>query len=194
MKERMRWLARALGWDRNPLRRPVDRIETVLTTMLLLAFLAGAPLLAIAAGSWAARVGAGAARAELAWREVPATVQRVVPESYAGYGAPGGVWAVARWTAPDGGQRSGEVALNQIVKRGESVRVWVNRAGQPVTAPVRPAEVRSWRILAEAATPFLLVLPLLLIGVAGRFLLDRRRMARWERTWRMLGPGWTRQH
>jgi hypothetical protein len=37
--------------DRNPLRRPVDRAETIMLTLLLVAFLVGAPLATLASGA-----------------------------------------------------------------------------------------------------------------------------------------------
>ena len=47
-----RWLRRVRGWwpDRNPLRRRCDRAEAAIVTVLVAAFLAGALLLAPAAG------------------------------------------------------------------------------------------------------------------------------------------------
>ena len=45
---------RGRRFDRNPLRRPADRAETIVLALLLVAFLIGAPLAALASGSWAA--------------------------------------------------------------------------------------------------------------------------------------------
>ena len=67
-------IVRARGFDRNPLRRVTDRIETVVAAVIVVAFLVGAPLAALAAGGWAH---AAAQRAEsgqqTARREVSAT-------------------------------------------------------------------------------------------------------------------------
>jgi hypothetical protein len=46
-------LARHLALDHNPLRRRADRLETCFMAGLLAAFLAGAPAVAVASGSWA---------------------------------------------------------------------------------------------------------------------------------------------
>src|SRR5258708_14262039 len=46
-------LARHLALDHNPLRRRADRLETCIMAGLLAAFLAGAPLVAVAARTWA---------------------------------------------------------------------------------------------------------------------------------------------
>ena len=47
-------MARGLWPDRNPLRRTVDRVEAVVVAGLAAAFMAGAPLAALAAGHYAA--------------------------------------------------------------------------------------------------------------------------------------------
>lgn len=59
-------LARRLGLDTNPLRRRTDRIASCLGGGLLVAFLAGAPLLVIATAGWAGRRRGTAGAAHLA--------------------------------------------------------------------------------------------------------------------------------
>ena len=54
---------RGRRFDRNPLRRPADRAETIVLALLLVAFLVGAPLAALASGTWARTM---AQRAEVA--------------------------------------------------------------------------------------------------------------------------------
>ena len=54
---------RGRRFDRNPLRRAADRAETIVLALLLVAFLVGAPLAALASGAWAHAM---AQRAELA--------------------------------------------------------------------------------------------------------------------------------
>src|SRR5215831_8144347 len=54
---RPRWkarLARALGLDRNPLRRASDRAEAWIRAGLLVIFLTAGPMAALAAGQWTA--------------------------------------------------------------------------------------------------------------------------------------------
>src|SRR6202043_2905646 len=46
MRRRLAGIARRLGWDRNPVRRRVDRLQTVLTSAFLILVLAGPPLTA----------------------------------------------------------------------------------------------------------------------------------------------------
>jgi hypothetical protein len=56
------------GWDRNPLRRRIDRLEAAMITGLALLFLIIAPILATVAGHWAKAAGPRTERAEAAWR------------------------------------------------------------------------------------------------------------------------------
>ena len=73
--------ALAARWpDRNPLRRPIDRIEVVAMIMLVVAFLAGAPFTAAATSTWARHGAEAAARLERAtWHPVAAVVLRGAP-------------------------------------------------------------------------------------------------------------------
>src|SRR5436305_11193252 len=56
--------------DRNPLRRPADRAEFAVLVVLLVAFLAGAPLTALAAGQWVAASRLHAERAQAGRHQV----------------------------------------------------------------------------------------------------------------------------
>jgi hypothetical protein len=46
---------------------------------------------------------------------------------------------------------------------------------------------------AAAAAAFMLLIVLSCLTVAGRWLLDRRRLADWELSWAIVGPQWTRR-
>ena len=41
-----------LGWDRNPMRRRIDRVEAAMVAGLIAVFLISAPVLGAAAGHW----------------------------------------------------------------------------------------------------------------------------------------------
>jgi hypothetical protein len=64
-----------LGWDRNPLRRRIDRVEAAMVAGLIAVLLISAPMLAAVAGHWIGSASMQQQRAEAAWRLVPATVQ-----------------------------------------------------------------------------------------------------------------------
>src|SRR5690242_15966672 len=71
-------LARALGLDRNPLRRATDRAEAWIRAGLLAVFLIAGPMAALSAGHWAYHAGTTAVRAPAAPAHLvhPAALQR----------------------------------------------------------------------------------------------------------------------
>ena len=131
----MRWvaaLARRAGLDANPLRRASDRAEAWLRIGLVLVFLIASPLAAIGLGKLTNAASFSAARAQAASeRQVNATlldkVARAADDPL--YGASGFVWARARWTAPDGQQRSGQVPAPVGSQAGRTLSIWVDSDG-----------------------------------------------------------------
>jgi len=191
-RPRSTWLGRLVRGrrlDRNPLRRGSDRAETAVLGVLLAAFLAGAPFAAHAAASWTYAGSAREAQAQrAALRQVPATLlQAAAPVASGGYGLD----ASARWQAPDGHARTGQVFVPGAAAAGSTVMVWVTQAGQLTNPPLQPSQVTgrvfSARVLAVAA----LAVALLTVGWAARWALDRHRMAAWGAQWLACGPRWS---
>jgi len=85
----------------------VDRVEAMVAGGLVVAFLAGAPLTAVAAGHMVYDVGSRTAHAQQAtWRQVPAVLAATAPASgFRQYQ----VTVQASWTAPDATQHAGTV-------------------------------------------------------------------------------------
>ena len=194
IRKRARRLACRLGLDANPLRRRTDKIATFLAALLLLVFVAGASLLAAAAYGWAGRVGAAEQRAERSWREVPAVLLKSVPASNSfASGLFGYSWVPARWLAPDGKARSGNIAVEVGMAAGRTVRIWVDAAGRPTNAPVTNRAVQARAATVAAVATLALVIVLSFLAWAGRKLLDRRRLADWELAWAIVGPKWTKR-
>lgn len=193
-RRRARTLARRLGLDGNPLRRRTDRIGTWLAVQLLVAALVGMPLLGIAAFTWAGHAGAAEQRAERSWREVSAVLLRAVPapESFAG-GVFGYSWVPARWTAPDGQVRAGNIPVAVGLAAGRRVPLWVDGRGTPTDPPLTHRAVLVRAVTAAATAGVLLLLVLSCLAWAGRWLLDRRRLADWELAWAVVGPQWTKR-
>jgi len=193
-RRRARRLARKLGLDANPLRRRTDKIGTWLMAQFLVVVLVGAPLLAIAAFTWAARAGAAEQRAERSWREVPAVLLRSVPapDSIAG-GVFGYSWVPARWTAPSGQVRSGEIPVEVGLTAGRKVRLWVDATGRPTDAPLTHRAVVARAATAAAIATVGLMIALSCLALIVRWLLDRRRLADWELAWAIVGPQWTKR-
>ena len=65
-----------LGWDRNPLRRRIDRVEAAVVAGLIAVFLISAPVLGAAAGHWSNSAAMREQRAEMAWCRPPCTATR----------------------------------------------------------------------------------------------------------------------
>jgi hypothetical protein len=194
IRKRVRRLACRLGLDANPLRRRTDKIATFLAAQLLLVFLVGAPLLAITSYGWAGRVGAAEQRAERSWREVPAVLLKSVPAPNSlASGLFGYSWVPARWVAPNGQDRSGNIAVDVGMAAGRTVRIWVDAAGRPTDVPLAHRAVQARAATVAAVATLALVIVLSFLAWAGRKLLDRRRLADWELAWAIVGPKWTRR-
>ena len=194
IRRRASRLAARMGLDGNPLRRRTDRLATWLAAQFLVVVLIAVPLAAIAAFGWASRSGAAELRAERAWRVVPAVLLRSVPvaDSFAG-GVFGYAWVPARWTAPDGRVRTGDIPVEVGLRAGRKVSMWVDATGMPTDVPLTHRAVEARAASAAAVASILLLLVLSCLACAGRWLLDRRRLADWELAWAIVGPQWTKR-
>ena len=183
-------LARRLGLDGNPLRRRIDKIAACLAALLMAVFLTGAPMLSVAAARWAGHAGATAQRAARSWHRVPAVLLRGAPLPALGW-AFGSSWVPARWTAPDGQERAGRIPVNSRLAAGRTVRLWVDTAGSPTGPPLSHGAAVASEALAAAFASVALGAVLWWLAGAGRWVLDRRRLAAWEAAWAAIGPQWT---
>lgn len=179
--------------DRNPLRRTVDRAETLVLALLVVAFLAAAPFAASAAGAWAY---AAAHRDQVAQQADSRLVTAVLLTSVAMLAPGGGEQALqgeglATWRAPDGTVVTGYVPAAPGTKAGTSVRVWSTRDGKPASPPLQASGVRALANLGTAAGVICLAAALTLTGLITRRVAARRRMAAWDADWRATGPRWT---
>ena len=186
--------SRMFGWDRNPLRRRVDRGEAGILAALIILLLVGAPILVPVAGHWARAMGEQTLRAQATWSQVPATVARAAPLQSAKFpGALGVTWRWASWTAPDGQPRSGWIAISPGVTVGNTTSIWVSRSGSPTGAPRERAELLGWIPIAEVGTALALVLIFFVAVCLERWLFRRSRFAYWDRAWRAEGSRRTGQ-
>jgi hypothetical protein len=183
-------VVRGLWPDRNPLRRTLDRVEGVVVAGLAVAFLAGAPLAAVAAGHAAYYYGARTAAAQRAsWHQVPAALLATAPaDGYTGYQPE----VRAQWTAPNGTRHTGAVPAPPAAWAGDTVMVWVDATGQQTGPPLQLSQVRSQAVLTAVLAPVVLGMIVLYTGQIAHYLLGRRRVAAWEAEWRATGPQWTR--
>ena len=185
------WL-RARWPDRNPLRRASDRVEAAIVAAALVLFLAGAPLLALFAWHWA---DAAALRVQhhqqSSWHRVSVVLlANARPMVDIGYGGVAGSEVPARWTAPDGTLRTGDVPAPATARAGSTERIWVDESGAPTGPPLRNMQATGQAMLASVLAPFALGTVLLCIVSLAVYILDRRRLAAWAADWRSTGPRW----
>ena len=193
----MKGLIRGLRWmglDRNPLRRTVDRAETAVRLVVAGLILTVVPVMTVMAGRWADHAAAAQVRAQDA---ATYTVSAVLlsaapaagdPDPYTGIEV---AWVPARWVAPDGPVRTGDVLAPVGAKRGSLVRTWVDDAGTFVEPPPGRSQI--------VGNVFMAVLLAGLCGLALMFgaeavshrLMERRRMRAWAADWRTVAPRWT---
>jgi hypothetical protein len=195
------WLAvlrtgRFLRPDRNQLRRRTDRIEARIIVIMLACMLLGAPILAVLVGHTVLAAGTRKEQAAAATLyRVPARLLTGPTKAEAlGSGQFSIVWsgtARARWTAPDGTQRTGEINVSSGANAGSTAWLWTNVDGRAASPPISRPALTALAITLAAVTPLLLGL-LLAVGYrVARFGLDRSRLAEWERAWWLIGPEWT---
>jgi hypothetical protein len=186
-------LARRLALDGNPLRRHTDKIAAGLAALLVAVFLIGAPFLSVAAVGWAGHHGAADLRAKRSWRQVPAVLLQAAPAPAAGE-VPGYSRVLARWRAPDGRTRTGQIPVSTEMAAGRTVRLWVDAAGSPAGPPLtRRPESPTREAAAAVGAAAALGIMLLCLAWAGRWMLDRRRLAGWEAEWAVVGPQWAKR-
>ena len=182
-------LAHGLWLDRNPLRRRSDRAETAMLGVLLTVFLAGAPVAAHAAGSWTYATSAREAQAQQAARhQVPATLLQSATLSSIGGG---GAEAQARWRAPDGQVRTGQIFVSGSALAGSTVMVWTNQAGQVSESPLQQSQVTGRTVMAQVIAVAALAVTLIIVGWAAHWALERRKLAAWDAEWLATEPRWS---
>ena len=184
---------RGLWPDRNPLRRTIDRVEAVVAGGLVAAFMAGAPLAAVAAGHAAYSIGSRTAHAQqAAWRQMPAVLLATAPAAgYRQYQVTVQAW----WTTPDGTRHTGTVLAAPGAKAGCTVMVWADTAGRLTGGPpLQLSQVRGQAALVTMLTPLALGFILLCTGLVAHAVLGRRRLAAWDGDWQATEPQWTKGH
>jgi hypothetical protein len=177
-------------FDRNPLRRATDRVETAVLVLLVAAFLIGTPFAALAAGAWVHGIARHAQLAQEASRtQVTAVVLSVAAPPAGGQTL---TWqAQARWKAPDGHEVTREVPVPSDTVAGGKLQVWTERNGDFTTAPLTDSQVAGQAAVGEGLGVIASAVVLTLAGGLGRWALNKRRMADWDADWHATGPRWT---
>jgi sensor c-di-GMP phosphodiesterase-like protein len=185
------WL-RGYWPDRNPLRRAADRAEAAIVAAALVLFLAGAPLLALFAWHWANAAAVRVQhRQQNSWHRVSAVLLASArPVVDIGYGGVPGSEVPARWTAPDGAARTGDVPAPASARAGSTLRIWVDESGAQTGPPLRAQQATGQAAMASVLAPFALGTVLICAVSLAVYILDRRRLAAWAADWRATGPRW----
>lgn len=187
-------IRRKVGLDRNPLRRPADRVETFVIVGLITAFAVGGPLVALAANHEANAVGQRTLQAQHQWRRVPAVLLERAPANTSGiYQSSAIIWVQARWTAPDGTGRVDDVPAAAGTNKGGTVRIWVDRAGNVAGVPLTPSQLADRVVAVTVFAPFALAIVLLTVAALAERLIERHRIASWESGWAQIEPRWSRR-
>ena len=175
---------RGRRFDRNPLRRASDRLESVVLIALLLAFGVGAPVIAAVGGGIVHRIAERNMVTEQASRyQVTATVlTAAAPTAFGDLPE-----LTGRWTAPDGRVVTGEVYVSPGTSVGQRIQVWVTRNGQITSAPLLPSQVADQTETAAVLGVAGYALVLASVGLVAREALDRRRLAAWDAEWLATG-------
>jgi len=182
--------ARRLGIGRNPLRRRVDRLESMVLLSAVLAALVMIPVAAALGTSVRNSSENTAAQRRAVLTEVRArtleNTEAAVPN------APGQMtsWVRVTWTDRAGWPQEGRTNVAIGTKQGTSVTIWLDGSGA-ITAPPRPAgdsaAIGGAVGLGVAMTSWLLIAGLARLAVVP---LDRRRMRDWEREWEQVAARW----
>ena len=196
----MRAISGLWRWRHNPLCRGTDLAEAWVAFVALLLVLVAAPAAGVLAGGAAQDALQRSVRAQHHSRHlVTATVVRRLealpmdadPEISTGGDLRHRV--LARWTAPDGTERSGPVPARLPDPRpGDEFRIWTDGHGHIVARPLDTATATTHAVLAGVGTT--LAAAALVEGLrrltVWRMVL--RRYARWDRAWDKAGPDWGR--
>ncbi|GGS55565.1 Rv1733c family protein [Streptomyces cinerochromogenes] len=180
------WLWR---WRSNPLRRHEDIVEAWIVLVVW--------VVAVVGGALAALVTAQAADHAYAEQRAHRHAVRAVLVSDAPHGfaadwsTDGRVRGAVRWTAPDGTSRTGHTMVDGGLKAGARVTAWQDDRGRLLLAqPTGGSQGHVEAALFGAAAALALAAPVFAAGAVARARLDRRRMARWDQEWNLVGPRW----
>ena len=185
-------LARRLGLDGNPLRRRTDKIAACFAALLLAIFLTGAPVLSIAAIGWTGHTRATDQQAARSRHQVPAVLRQAARAPSFSREVLGSSQVQARWTAPDGRVRTGAIPVSAGLAAGHTVPLWVDEAGLRTGPPPSHRAALAREAAAGVVATVALGIVLLCLARAGRWVLDRRRLANWATAWSAVGPQWTK--
>lgn len=178
---------RRLRTGRNPLARVSDRLEAALLITVCSGLALAIPLGAVV-GQWSfSRQVVASARTSLSGHYTTATVLHDTPQPVVLSEGVGAVIsttsAPVRWTAADGTEHTGQAGVPSGSRAGTPVALWISATGDPAAPPTSTADAATKGAIAGLFTWLGTSGLLLLAGVVARLILDRRRLAGWDRAW-----------
>ncbi|GAB3564189.1 membrane protein [Amycolatopsis endophytica] len=187
---------RRLHIGRNPLARTSDRVEAALLFVVVLGLLVAIPL-ALFTGSQTYGGQLAVSEQQQATRhQVTATLiddaPTPVPATEGAFSTSGSAGVRAEWTYNGGEPKTGVVSADPGATAGTKVPVWLNEAGDPTPAPISSTDAATTGVLAGIFAWLVAALVLVAAYWMTRFVLDRRRAARWTSEWATLGDRWAR--
>jgi hypothetical protein len=185
-------VARRLGWGRNALRRPSDRIEIIVTLAAIAVVVAVVPL-ALSIGSTVYRHNLDVSAKQTTSRhQVTATLLESTGTTAEAESVMATVPATARWIGPDGSRHSGMIPAPRQAQVGTPVHIWTDAKGNAVDRPLSPEQ--AWERGALAVVVAMGFVIMTLSGLLGlvRLRLNKIRFAAWEAEWRLIDPWRTR--
>lgn len=184
--------ARRLGVGRNSLRRRSDRIETVLLWCVLVAALVVIPASAAVGTGISHALEASAAQRRAALVQVPAhTLQGTESAVSDTPGSPLSLTQVS-YVDPQGVERQGLASVVIGTPAGTSMTIWLDHAGNIVTAPRSRSDSQAFGGTAGVLIAFASWLLLWGLFCLARIPLNRERARDWDADWLAVAPRWLR--
>jgi hypothetical protein len=177
--------------DDNPLRRPIDRVQTRAGLTLLILLLIAGPVGAWCAGWFTYQAGTHLEHSQrLNHLRTTATVL-APPFDDVANALTAAPTTLASWKAPDGTARTGPLTVERNATAGTHRTIWTDLHGKLTTAPRDHEETVAQTVLATLTSIVLLVCGGFGVYALIRCRLDRRRLSSWEREWQQVGPQWS---
>jgi hypothetical protein len=177
---------------RNPLARAWDRIEAVLLLALIGAAVLALPVAAgMGSSIFADQMTASAVQTGTR-HQVTATLRSrsPAPATIAGDVTRSAATVTASWTLPDGAVRSGEITIAAGDLATATTRIWIDGTGRQTSAPLSAGGAVFTAVVAGVFIESSVLIALAGLYLAGRFVLDRRRIRQWDVEWaRLAGRG-----
>jgi hypothetical protein len=187
-------LVRRLGLDRNPVRRRVDRVQTLLTSLFLVFLLLVTPAVAALAGAHAYASGIKAEKREQSsFRQVTATVLKVTEISGDGSGHFLHERALLQWKDSSGAVRTGLATLVTPARERDKLTRWTDGDGALSGRPHTREQTLTRTVCDSLGLAAILVIAALESYRMGRRRLDRKRYELWDREWLYTARKWTGQ-